>query len=180
MSRQISGDIPMPTTVDEIVALADAVQAAEAFGSKPAPITTPGWNTKSWEKLLDAAIDTRPSMRIVVARNPHTPPVILDYLTHDPAPVVRGAVGDNPSCPPELLLRLLDDPVRKVSGWARNNPRLPVDQIVTDSQDLALLVAGHMSSTPERLRLLGEQWVGDPLVEATIAANPNAPDVLIE
>ncbi|MEI7607140.1 MAG: hypothetical protein WCJ64_07130, partial [Rhodospirillaceae bacterium] len=63
--------------------------------------------------------------RVVIARNIHAPPDVLDILAFGEAMILRKAVADNPNAGPKTLARLAVDPVPGVRRRARANPGMP-------------------------------------------------------
>ena len=95
--------------------------------------------------------------RWAVAKNPHTPPEILEKLSHDDINLVRALVATNPNTPVYVLNRLFSDE-KIVRDGLSGNPNTPVKllNILADDKDkmVRLRVAENPSTTKEILQKL--------------------------
>ncbi|WP_416976782.1 hypothetical protein [Streptomyces sp. T028] len=68
-----------------------------------------------------------PAVRALAARDPRTPPEVVERLTRDPDPGVRAALARHPNLPSARLAELLDD--EELVQHAAANPALGVEAI---------------------------------------------------
>ncbi|MEV7988346.1 hypothetical protein [Micromonospora sp. NPDC085948] len=71
--------------------------------------------------------DPDPTVRRLVALDPHANPEVVDRLSTDPSASVRQAMASSPRLPAPRIVALLDDP--ELAEAAAANPALPVDQM---------------------------------------------------
>ena len=101
----------------------------------------------------------------LVARNPHTPSVILEMLCENDNPYVRAALAQNPSAAETLMFRLADDEDVDVRIALASSPSLTVGLMekLTDDEYYDVLDALRQNiATPEYIqRELEQQMVDD-------------------
>lgn len=88
--------------------------------------------------------------RWAVAKNPHTPPSVLELLAKDPVNLVRALVATNPSTPPTILESFFND-----------------EKIVRDG------LSGNPSTPVKLLNILCDD--NDKMVRMRLAENPSTP-----
>ncbi len=108
------------------------------------------------EELLIRLSETEDmGSRWAVAKNPHTPPHILQKLAKDSVNLVRALVATNPNTPVEVLQKLFGD-----------------EKIVRDG------LSGNPSVPAKILTVLADD--SDKMVRMRVAENPSAPQELLE
>jgi hypothetical protein len=100
------------------------------------------------DELRALAEDANPKVRAAVARNPRTPPALLDWLADDESPIVHRGVAEHPDAPTALLERFAADPT-----WANYRVRRVVAQHAHVTPRALELMAGDLSVAVRRLVL---------------------------
>lgn len=103
-------------------------------------------------ELLIALADTKDmGARWAVAKNPHTPPHVLEHLAEDPVNLVRALAATNPNTSPATLEKLFGDE-KIVRDGLSGNPSTPVkylDILADDSDKMVRMRVAENPSTPE-------------------------------
>ena len=124
-------------------------------------------------KLLLAQSD---SYKQFVARNPNTPPEILDKLACDKDGLVRRAVASNPNTLPDKLELLANDnSVYLLRKSVAENPSTPdkvLESFAKDSNvDIRRCVANNLGAPLKVLELLAKD--SNDMIRRCVARNPN-------
>ena len=69
--------------------------------------------------------DDHYSVKVKVAKDPATPPHILEHLSNDDNWMVRSGVALNPNTPPEVLEKLAHSKQRNIRYRVSKNPNTP-------------------------------------------------------
>ena len=69
--------------------------------------------------------DDHYSIKVRVAKDPATPPHILEHLSNDDNWMVRSGVALNPNTPPEVLTKLAHSTQRNIRYRVSKNPNTP-------------------------------------------------------
>lgn len=122
-------------------------------------------------------------MSLHLARNPQTPPHILEELSHDPIADVRQLVGIHARTPPEVLAHLAQDPAWEVRLLLVRNPNLPLKWLEAlggpGTTDAA--ICEHAATNPAAPTAWLAHWVAiNQRPVRGVAANIAAPAHLLE
>jgi hypothetical protein len=127
-----------------------------------------------------------------LAKNPNTPPDVLQRYLVDPAPTednggLRAIVLENPNATEEMLRSLVNDPssytLRTLAESARTPPDVLTELATKRGVDVRSAIAGNPSAPPELLQRLVEEahnFPGKWSVMGRITYNPNAPRSALE
>ncbi len=105
--------------------------------------------------LIDLSEVEDMGSRWAVAKNPHTPPKILEKLAKDEVNLVRALVATNPNTPIECLYTLFEDE-KIVKDGISGNPQAPVElleKLATDPDKLVRLRVAENPATPKEILL---------------------------
>jgi chemotaxis family two-component system response regulator Rcp1 len=97
--------------------------------------------------LRKLAVEINASVRCRVAENPNTPQDVLLELTRDKEADVRIAVADNPKIPGAVLTLLAKDPSDDVRLGLAENPNLPSEILQNLSRDENIFISSSASKT---------------------------------
>lgn len=92
--------------------------------------------------------------RWAVAKNPHTPVEVLEFLAKDDVNLVRALVATNPATPPHVLEKFFSD-----------------EKIVRDG------LSGNPNTPQKLMKILCDD--SDKMVRMRLAENPSAPDEIL-
>ncbi|MEA1917140.1 MAG: hypothetical protein U9N42_06390 [Campylobacterota bacterium] len=110
--------------------------------------------------------------RWAVAKNPHTPIEVLEFLSKDEVNLVRALVATNPSTPVKILEKFFSDE-KIVKDGLSGNPSTPIKLLkifVSDNDKMVRLrLAENSSSNIEILKLLLDDESEDVKIAAKIA-----------
>lgn len=109
--HSIPPDIPKNTLIEFMLGHANPQQRAKA--AKEAAL--------SFKQFANLAMDSDEHVRMCLARNSATPPLILAELASDHQFTVRFWVAKHSECPSYILKTLINDAVDVVSMAAREN-----------------------------------------------------------
>ena len=107
------------------------------------------------ELLMDIAKSEDMGSRWAVAKNPHTPVEILEFLADDKINLVRALVATNPNTPSKVLEKFFSD-----------------EKIVRDG------LSGNPNTPPKLLNILADD--SDKMVRLRLAENPKVPQELLK
>lgn len=104
--------------------------------------------------------DTEVHVRLVLAGNPHTTPMVMAKLAADKSERVRARVAENPVTPVELLHRLAKDENAEVRIAVAENPNIPkevLEELAKDSnEDVRLGLASNRQLPAQILEMLAD------------------------
>ncbi len=127
-----------------------------------------------WEEHFDFIQNISPEILLVPARDPQSPPSLLERLASHPEPRVRNAVATNRAIPPSVAHQLTKDPFIDVRYALARNPSTPPDILLEFARYRHILmresVANNPSAPVEALSILLENsgWQ----LQQIIIANP--------
>jgi FOG: CheY-like receiver len=128
------------------------------------------------EEVADGS-DEEIHVRIVLAGNPHTSPMVLGKLASDSSEKVRSRVAENANVPVSVLKTLVEDKSVEVRISAAENPNLPEElfkQLAEDSnEDVRLGLSGNRKVPVDILKLLAQ----DENVYVSATANKTLAEV---
>ncbi|PWT96739.1 MAG: hypothetical protein C5B53_09125 [Candidatus Melainabacteria bacterium] len=118
-------------------------------------------------------------VRLVLASNQHTAPVVLRKLASEENFRIRCRVAENPNTPPEVLLGLSKDEHSEVRLSVAENPRTPKSVLETlskdENDDVRLGIAENPNIPPEILQILAsDQNIFVASCAAKTLSNPRA------
>ena len=105
------------------------------------------------ELLMDIAKSDDMGSRWAVAKNPHTPVEVLEYLSKDKVNLVRALVATNPSTPSKILQDFFSDE-KIVRDGLSGNPNTPLKLLhilCDDSDKMVRLRLAENSAAPKEL-----------------------------
>ncbi len=127
-----------------------------------------------WLEHVDFILNVSPEVLLSPARDPQTPPMLLERLAGHPEPRVRNAVATNRAIPSSAAHQLAKDPFIDVRYALARNPRVPPDLLLEFARYRHILmresVANNPSAPLEALSILLENS-GNQL-QQTILENP--------
>jgi CheY-like chemotaxis protein len=118
-------------------------------------------------------------VRLVLASNPHTAPVVLRKLATEEDFRIRCRVAENANTPPEVLLALSKDEHSEVRLSVAENPRTPRAVLESlskdDNDDVRLGLAENPNIPPDILQILAsDQNIFVASCAAKTLSNPRA------
>jgi hypothetical protein len=113
--------------------------------------------------------------RWAVAKNPHTPVVILKKLAQDPINLVRALVATNPSTPPEILEGFFSDE-KIVRDGLSGNPNTPVKLLHVLVNDNDKMVRMRLAENPATPNETLQELLQDSDENVVLAAKANLED----
>ncbi len=113
--------------------------------------------------------------RWAVAKNPHTPVVILKKLAQDPINLVRALVATNPSTPPDILEGFFSDE-KIVRDGLSGNPNTPVKLLHVLVNDNDKMVRMRLAENPATPHETLQELLQDSDENVVLAAKANLED----
>lgn len=118
-------------------------------------------------------------VRLVLASNPHTAPIVLRKLASEENSRIRCRIAENPNTPPEVLLGLSKDENSEVRLSVAENPRTPKSVLESlsrdENDDVRLGLAENPNIPPDILQILAsDQNIFVASCAAKTLSNPRA------
>ncbi len=127
-----------------------------------------------WEQHIDFIQSASPDVLLAPARDPHSPPELLERLARHPEPRIRNAVATNRDIPPSVAHQLTKDPFVDVRYALARNPKTPPEILLEFAHYRHILmresVANNPSAPVEALAILLEN--SGFQLQQTILKNP--------
>ncbi len=125
-----------------------------------------GCNGTPAEELEVLSSHSKSKIRLRVAENENTPPVVLERLIKDPDPEVRLAAGTNPFTPVDLVYSLALDEDPSVRHGLAEDPNTPLGLLKILAQDENAYVSCRAQKT---LIAMQKQWTKNSEISNIVA-----------